>query len=86
MSIRLFGWLLSTRAIRSMLTRLLIAPLVVAMVVAAELADLIDVTFDQLAWHTTDGFWLHAYRIFIAFALTMSIGILALAFYVLVIQ
>ena len=70
----------------SPLIRIARLPFVVLALVFAELADVVLLAIDQLAWLTADGFWTSCYRIFIAFALSVSVAILAVSFYVLVIQ
>ena len=75
-----FGWMVSTHP-RKLVTIFL--PFVVVAMFLAGLADTVVVGMQQLAWLTTDGFWLRAYRIFVAFALTISVGVLLLSLIVM---
>ena len=83
---RTFVWLMQSSHPEARLLRVLGMPFVVFALLLAELADAVVLAVQQLAWLTADGFWTGCYRIFIAFALSVSVAILAVSFYVLLIQ
>ena len=82
-STRLFLWLMRSLTFRSKLLRALCMPFVAVAMLSAELADVLVLAIAQFKFSTADGLWLRAYRVFIAFAVTMSIAIVGLSVIVL---